>query len=112
MTCMRCLYRAIDKAIKHIGQRTNFARKNRISPAPVRRYAWAMDAQSSRVADISRTRVGEALSEDGFSRMGILLSPSECKQLRSLYPEPEPFRTRMEMARYPPPCVSIARSLN
>jgi hypothetical protein len=59
-----------------------------------------MLAQSNRVADVPWTRVGEALWEEGFSRIGILLSQSECKKLRSLYTEAERFRSRIEMARY------------
>jgi uncharacterized protein len=59
-----------------------------------------MLAQSSRVAQFPWALVGEALWADGFSRIGILLSQSECEELRNLYPQTERFRSRIEMARY------------
>ncbi len=59
-----------------------------------------MIAPSRRVADVQWTIVAEALSEEGFSRIGTLLSQTECKELRSLYLEPERFRTRIDMARF------------
>src|SRR5215813_2617290 len=59
-----------------------------------------MLVQSSRVAQFPWALVGEALWADGFSRIGNLLSQSECEELRNLYPQTERFRSRIEMARY------------
>jgi uncharacterized protein len=50
------------------------------------------------------TRLDGTLEEQlwgtGFARAGRLLSPSECRELRDLYSDPERFRSRIEMARY------------
>jgi len=59
-----------------------------------------MLAQTSRVAKLPWANVGDALWQDGFSRLGILLSQSECEELRNLYPQTPRFRSRIEMARY------------
>ncbi len=59
-----------------------------------------MFAECSRVTKIQWSSVAETLWENGFSRIGNLLSESECRELRSLYVEPERFRSRIEMARF------------
>lgn len=59
-----------------------------------------MITRSSRVAEVQWSRAIEALSETGFSRLGVLLSPNECREIRDLYSEPERFRSRIDMARY------------
>src|SRR5215472_7015303 len=59
-----------------------------------------MLAQTSRVTKLPWANVGDALWQDGFSRLGILLSQSECEELRQLYPQTQRFRSRIEMARY------------
>src|SRR5215472_2244952 len=59
-----------------------------------------MLAQTSRVTKLPWANVGDALWQDGFSRLGILLSHSECEELRNLYPQTQRFRSRIEMARY------------
>jgi hypothetical protein len=42
----------------------------------------------------------ESLWEQGFARLGNLLNQSECEELRSLYANPELFRSKIDMARY------------
>lgn len=54
----------------------------------------------SRVAEFSWARVSENLWHDGFSRIGILLTESECQDLRSVYSDSGRFRARIDMARY------------
>lgn len=46
------------------------------------------------------TVVREGLWTRGYSRLGTLLSKSECEELRTLYQQPELFRSRIDMARY------------
>lgn len=59
-----------------------------------------MLGHSSLVADNQWTVAAEELWEQGFSRIGILLTAHDCKELRDLYSEPERFRSRVDMARY------------
>ena len=40
------------------------------------------------------------LRSRGYARLGTLLSHEECETLRSLYEQPEVFRSRIDMARY------------
>ena len=42
----------------------------------------------------------ESLWTRGYARLGILLNQRECEGLRSLYAQPELFRSRIDMARY------------
>jgi uncharacterized protein len=42
----------------------------------------------------------ESLWARGYSRLGILLDERECEGIRSLYTQPELFRSRIDMARY------------
>jgi hypothetical protein len=42
----------------------------------------------------------ESLWAHGYSRLGILLTERECEGIRSLYTQPERFRSRIDMARY------------
>jgi uncharacterized protein len=55
---------------------------------------------SKRVAGFPWTGIAERLSNEGFSRIGILLTEAECERLRSLYSEPERFRAQIDMSRY------------
>jgi hypothetical protein len=57
-------------------------------------------AISERVGDVSWGEATAALWDFGFSRLGTLLSPSECRTIRDLYANPERFRSRIDMARY------------
>src|SRR5215469_12534565 len=59
-----------------------------------------MPAQAPTVASIDWTQVTEALWNEGFGRIGILFSQAECRDLRSMYSDPERFRSRIDMARY------------
>jgi len=36
----------------------------------------------------------------GYARLGTLLERTECERIRSLYEQPEVFRSRIDMARY------------
>jgi hypothetical protein len=40
------------------------------------------------------------LREHGYQRLGTLLRREQCEQLRSLYDQPDHFRSRTDMARY------------
>jgi uncharacterized protein len=40
------------------------------------------------------------LSQNGYERLGTLLTVAECRQLRSLYGEERHFRSRISMAQY------------
>jgi hypothetical protein len=42
----------------------------------------------------------ESLWTRGYARLGILLNQRECESIRSLYAQPELFRSRIDMARY------------
>lgn len=42
----------------------------------------------------------ESLWSRGYARLGTLLNRSECEAIRSLYAQPELFRSRIDMARY------------
>jgi hypothetical protein len=55
---------------------------------------------ANRVAEFPWTSIADRLSQEGFSRSGILLTESECKDLRSLYSDSEGFRAQIDMARY------------
>lgn len=59
-----------------------------------------MLVETSRAADIQWESVTSTLWEDGFSRLGVLLSYSECEELRGMYSQAERFRSRIDMARY------------
>jgi uncharacterized protein len=42
----------------------------------------------------------ESLWTRGYARLGTLLNQHECERIRSLYAQPELFRSRIDMARY------------
>jgi len=42
----------------------------------------------------------DSLWTSGYGRLGTLLDRRECEQIRSLYAQPEHFRSRIDMARY------------
>lgn len=42
----------------------------------------------------------EQLRDQGYQRLGTLLTRAQCEQLRGLYEQPAHFRSRIEMARY------------
>lgn len=46
------------------------------------------------------TAISESLSSSGYAPTGRLLSPAECAQLVSLYPDDANFRSRVVMERY------------
>jgi hypothetical protein len=53
---------------------------------------------------LSMTDVLEAapphLATEGVARLGVLLSPEECRALQALYDDPAHFRSRIVMARH------------
>ena len=55
---------------------------------------------SDRFASLSWPEVHASLWDQGFGRIGTILSRSECEELRSLYAKPELFRSRIDMARF------------
>jgi uncharacterized protein len=59
-----------------------------------------MSVQTSRAREIHWDKAAEALWRVGFSRIGVLLSRSECTELRTCYTQPSHFRSRIDMARY------------
>ncbi len=42
----------------------------------------------------------DGLHEQGYQRLGTLLSRAECEELRELYADPARFRSRIDMARF------------
>ncbi len=42
----------------------------------------------------------EQLRDQGYQRLGALLTREQCEQLRGLYDQPAHFRSRIDMARY------------
>jgi uncharacterized protein len=54
----------------------------------------------NRAVDVHWESVTKILWEHGLSRLGVLLSKDECRDLRGLYSEPERFRSRIDMLRY------------
>ena len=55
---------------------------------------------SARVGTIDWERVGRDLDEAGSAALPALLSPEECEATAALYPENEPFRATIVMARH------------
>jgi hypothetical protein len=55
---------------------------------------------AARLARIDWARVGRELDADGWSRIGMLLSGSECRALMALYGADERFRSTVDMARH------------
>jgi len=55
---------------------------------------------ANRVAEFPWRSIADRLAQEGFSRIGTLLTESECKELRSLYSESERFRAHINLARY------------
>ena len=55
---------------------------------------------SARVGTIDWERVGRYLDEAGNAALPALLSPEECDATAALYPENEPFRATIVMARH------------
>ena len=55
---------------------------------------------ADRIAGLDWSAVRDDLWNLGYARLGKVLSQTECEELRSLYLQPELFRSRIEMARY------------
>jgi len=55
---------------------------------------------SDRFASLSWPEIYASLWDQGFGRIGTILSRSECEELRSLYAKPELFRSRIDMTRF------------
>jgi uncharacterized protein len=54
----------------------------------------------SPVANLPWAQIHAELWQLGYARLGSLVSRQACEQLRSLYAEPELFRSRIAMARF------------
>lgn len=42
----------------------------------------------------------DSLRTRGYARLGVILTPEECESTRSLYSQPDLFRSRVDMARF------------
>jgi hypothetical protein len=49
---------------------------------------------------MDQKQIREALWTDGYARLGMLLSATECRDLRALYADDARFRKHIDMARY------------
>jgi uncharacterized protein len=58
------------------------------------------DSNRDRFAGLSWPGIHASLRDQGYGRIGAVLSRSECEDLRSLYAKPELFRSRIDMARF------------
>ena len=52
------------------------------------------------IQTIDWNKVKQALDEQGFARIAGVLTPDECNELKSLYPEEGLFRSTINMQRY------------
>jgi hypothetical protein len=59
-----------------------------------------MTEAAKRVSKFDWAAIGEHLWQHGFSRIGVLLSESECRDIQSMYSDPARFRTKIDMARF------------
>jgi hypothetical protein len=59
-----------------------------------------MTEAAKRVSKFDWPAISEQLWQHGFSRIGVLLSESECRDIRSVYSDPARFRTKIDMARF------------
>ena len=57
--------------------------------------SWA-----ARLDQVRWSEVEAALEEQSYARLGRLLTAAECGQLKALYPEDRPFRSRVDMERH------------
>jgi uncharacterized protein len=55
---------------------------------------------SKKISDLPWSAIRTSLWQQGFARLGNVLSQGECEVLRSLYADPGLFRSRVEMQRY------------
>lgn len=55
---------------------------------------------SERISQLPWRDICASLWALGYGRLGPVLEPAECEQIRSLYPQPELFRSRVDMARF------------
>jgi uncharacterized protein len=66
----------------------------------VRPAARAAGAPADRVNALDWTRITDDLASQGSAVLEGLLSPEECREIASLYPEDDRFRSRIVMARH------------
>jgi len=59
-----------------------------------------VQADKSRVAKYDWVKISEDLSSQGCAVIERLLSPDECRQVATLYPQEEHFRSHVHMARH------------
>ena len=62
--------------------------------------ALSAQAAKSRVAKYDWVEISEDLSSQGCAVIERLLSPDECRQVATLYPQEEHFRSHVHMARH------------
>jgi len=55
---------------------------------------------SSGIATLAWPQITAALWQLGYARLGCVLARKECEETRSLYANPDLFRSRIEMARF------------
>src|SRR5256885_784905 len=55
---------------------------------------------AARVRQLPWNQIEESLERYGHALTSELLTAAECAELIALYPKPEVFRSRIEMARY------------
>jgi uncharacterized protein len=55
---------------------------------------------SKRVQQLDWESLEAALTENGYAQTGAVLSPEECRELTSLYPDDARFRSHIDMARF------------
>lgn len=60
----------------------------------------SQSSMAQRLAEIAWPEAAAGLWQNGYARLGNVLAPAECEQLRGLYSRTELFRSRIEMARY------------
>jgi hypothetical protein len=62
--------------------------------------ARAAGSRAERVRAIDWDRITDDLASEGSAVLDKLLSPEECREIASLYPEDERFRSRIVMSRH------------
>jgi uncharacterized protein len=58
------------------------------------------DVVTRRVKGLDWKQITEELNEQGSALLKNVLTPEQCEALSALYPEDDPFRSRVVMARH------------
>jgi len=59
-----------------------------------------MTEAAKRISKFDWPAIGEHLWQHGFSRIGVVLTESECRDIQSMYSDAARFRTKIDMARF------------